>query len=52
MLIEIIKKSTKSQIIFQNEMLGNEKKLYDELPTYPPKKRYFSDLMDRMFICY
>ena len=32
-------------------MLGNEKKLYDELPTYPPKKRYFSDLMDRMFIC-
>ena len=43
------KQLTKIQILFQDEMHGNEKKFYEELPTYPPKKRYFSDLMDRKF---
>ena len=42
--------STLIMIIFQEEALGKRATHYEELPTNPPKKRYFSDLMDRKYL--
>ena len=37
-------------LMFQEETLGNRAIHYEDLPTHPPKKRYFSDLMDRKYL--